>query len=606
MKKGLGLRVPRLAWLALALTLVAVVVGALVSAPAIEATTETRTTGTTTAQAQAAPGGSLILFTDNVDNGFTILTILPASIGKASFVANGGQSMVCKDKTSATDTSACDTDDTSGSIVVGLKVADDSPDGPILITSQGFGTAATDIEQAVLTVDSNRTPTSLSLVVADAGKAIDVDETTTATITLTLKNAAGNNLAQAHNVLVTTDRGVLNCGGGVSNVQQCSAAVTGTLDITLGPAGVTGPATITATLASHNLRATGTVIIYGAPKAITAAPQQGAIAIGGSTYVVVTVQDEGGNAVLGQTLAPTAITIKGPDGKAPGDRATAVGTSDLNVENNAAKSIPACGTDDTTPLDVDGTPTELFANEGTNAKGQCVVLVSATKTDMAETSAARGAYTVTVSLGADNDSDTATIQVGGPPASISSDAPSQVDPLSETEITVTVLDDEGVAVGAVPITIHKVEGAGIITTGATRADDTGTADVNEQTMTSDGEHKFTYLASRDGTVVFRVSAGTAPDNVVDLIEITIGDPEPPAPDAISMTLAAGGHFYAVPDGASTTAADLFGSAVNSAWKYNLATGAWSGYDGSSGRGGFMVNAGDVIYVDSDIDQTVGG
>ena len=40
------------------------------------------------------------------------------------------------------------------------------------------------------------------------------------------------------------------------------------------------------------------------------------------------------------------------------------------------------------------------------------------------------------------------IQVGGAPATIESDAPERIDPSDELTVNVTVLDDEGVRVGA--------------------------------------------------------------------------------------------------------------------------------------------------------------
>ena len=75
-----------------------------------------------------------------------------------------------------------------------------------------------------------------------------------------------------------------------------------------------------------------------------------------------------------------------------------------------------------------------------------------------------------------------------------------------------------------------------------------------------------------------------------------------------MQLRAGGFLYAVTaEGPATTARALFGDAVTIAWKYNADTGAWdASYIPSRSRSNFSINTGDILYVDSPIDQTVGG
>ena len=59
-------------------------------------------------------------------------------------------------------------------------------------------------------------------------------------------------------------------------------------------------------------------------------------------------------------------------------------------------------------------------------------------------------------------------------------------------------------------------------------------------------------------------------------------------------------------GPQTTAAALFGDAINSAWKYNQDTGVWDVVYIPGRSGNFSINTGDILYVDSPIDQTVGG
>ena len=99
----------------------------------------------------------------------------------------------------------------------------------------------------------------------------------------------------------------------------------------------------------------------------------------------------------------------------------------------------------------------------------------------------------------------------GVPATIESDAPSRVDALSATRITITVLDDEGVSVGAVPISVAKVEGAGEI-------DDVPGG------YTSHGDGAFTYLAPlTPGEAVFLIRAGAAGQQIQSIVIIHIGD-----------------------------------------------------------------------------------
>ena len=77
-------------------------------------------------------------------------------------------------------------------------------------------------------------------------------------------------------------------------------------------------------------------------------------------------------------------------------------------------------------------------------------------------------------------------------------------------------------------------------------------------------------------------------------------------DPIRLSLRRGGDILAVPAGAATTAAALFGGAdVTSAWKYNRATRAWD-LSYRPGLGGFAIAPGDVLWVVSPRAQTVGG
>ena len=166
-----------------------------------------------------------------------------------------------------------------------------------------------------------------------------------------------------------------------------------------------------------------------------------------------------------------------------------------------------------------------LASTGTNGDGQCVIQVTAPDNAGTATDAARGTHTIT--LVASNDGSagprgvnepSVEVQVGGAPATISSDAPERIDPSTELTVNVTVVDDEDVRVGRVAIEAIQTAGDGAIITpiGA---------------MTSDGRAKFTYLApSRPGVVEFlvRTTGRRQQGDVASLaIIITIAAEAPP-------------------------------------------------------------------------------
>ena len=145
---------------------------------------------------------------------------------------------------------------------------------------------------------------------------------------------------------------------------------------------------------------------------------------------------------------------------------------------------------------------------GTNLDGQCVIKITAPKKDVggAAADATRGTHSIAIAaLSGDGDLadytantkvDTVSvdIQVGGAPASVTSDATEYIDPLSSTKVTYTVWDDEDVRVGAVDVVIDQIEGSGKITAGE------GTG------RTKDGQGSFTFRAPlNEGTAVFLVT-----------------------------------------------------------------------------------------------------
>ena len=145
----------------------------------------------------------------------------------------------------------------------------------------------------------------------------------------------------------------------------------------------------------------------------------------------------------------------------------------------------------------------------------------------AATTATRGEHTLNFQVTAAVKA-SATIEVAGKPASISTDAPAQVETGSVTEITVSVFDDEDVLVGITSVKVRKVDGGGLI-------EDAGEGGSE---MTSNGQSKFTFIApSAAGSSEILITAG----GVNHRVPLQIGEAEadePEEPEAPSLTVQA--------------------------------------------------------------------
>ncbi|MYH49824.1 MAG: hypothetical protein F4151_09940 [Gammaproteobacteria bacterium] len=470
-----------------------------------------------------------------------------------SFAANDGQSINCSDNAS------CDENDTAGEIQVDLNVDGDSGEGYILLSVVGVG-GATNTTQVTKVINVSKANLVGSLTITASPKTISA-ATGESTLRINVKNAAGTPAGlDGQSVSLVTSLGSIECVSG-TETQACSvttAASSGVPNVddgtagwataTLNGKGVEGVATITARLGT--LTATTEVTLFGSAKNLTAEPDQGSIEIGGSVYVVLTVTDGAGNPVAGQMIAPlTSKEVVGPgdkpvlvvtekntaastDGNSPVGR----GYSMDKPAAGSAKAIPACG-DDNTDVDADTAgQQELFGpntggtadnidpadagnvGEGTNANGQCVVHVTApSEDDGADDDATRGEHTLNFQISSSVKA-SAVIEVAGKPASITTDAPAQVDAASVTTITVSVWDDEEVLVGITAVKVRKVDGGGLI-------EDEG---VDGTEMTSNGQSKFTFIApSGHGSSEILITAGDANTRIT----LQIGEaPEEPAPE----------------------------------------------------------------------------
>ena len=251
---------------------------------------------------------------------------------------------------------------------------------------------------------------------------------------------------------------------------------------------------------------------------------------------MLTVTDGAGNPVSGQSITPlTSKEVVGPEGDdtvlvkteqgtPAADTATdtdGVGYSkDFIHGTDSTKNIPACGQDN---VGAASSPNaETFETEGTNAAGQCVVYVTAPKKGVAgaEANATRGEHTLNFQVSAAIKA-SATIEVAGAPASITTDAPGRVDPGSVTEITVSVWDDEEVLVGITSVKVRKVDGGGLI-------EDQGDGGSE---MTANGQSSFTFIApSSAGSSEILISAGDEDHRVT----LTIGLPDVECADGTTV------------------------------------------------------------------------
>ncbi len=625
--KGLGLR-----------TLALVALAAVIAAGAIF-------TSATPAEAQAVPsttnpGGTVVVtFNEGGDTGDRF-RIHEDSEASGSFDFNGGQAVRCSDN----DANGCDENGDTAGVALRVTIDEDSPIGDLFVQrTERAGDGEVTVEQEiVVTVAAPDPPVALNVIAKPTPGAIDKDGTPTSSMTVRLVNAAAVGQV-GQDLVVTTTRGILTsthmkadttcnglsactlttqaAGDGVDNQADTDDdVVAGSATVTLAGNGATGTAMVSFLHAPTGLSATAEVTIHGDTAGISVEAEQGTIGIAGSTFLVVTIVDAQGNPVVGGHAAVDTADRK-TGGIVPPEVPT--GTSavkvmaprdvDKNLEGKK-NDLPACGndvsTDEANTEDVDEGATNADLDPGSNVAGKCVIQVNAPigDPDNPADDATRGTHTIT--LVASNaagvalpkiDKVSVAVQVGGAPASISSDAPASVDSLSSTEITVTVMDDEGVRVGAVLIVVDQVEGE-------------GKTDSPASPKTADGQATFTYLAPLSaGDAVFLIRAGDAEagTQIQSTITVVIGDPEPEAPPApaqspVSLDVSAGGDFYVVAgNSVPTTASDLFdGTSVSVAFKWE--NGAWTRYVPALGSEDFLVASGNLLWVVAGSAGTVGG
>ncbi|MDE2695953.1 MAG: hypothetical protein OXH97_05490 [Chloroflexota bacterium] len=536
----------------------AVAFGVLLSSTA-EATIQTRnadgtyTTGTDTT-GTAENGDTVYIRADST--GYVLFEITAIGGASASFThgdaSDDGQSLYCQANTT-TDRPTCDVDvvDDSG-VTVAIKIDDDSGKGAIFVKQSVVGTTTTSTDQITVSVaqvpttltvkldstsiNSGQGRTLLNIRLTDADGAGIAGERLAVVSTRALLSAPNTTddgssaLERTVNNETTTllpfsSRDVGSLAGTVNTSEDAATDADPDVDtrgyarVAVEGGGAPGISTITVTVGE--LSATVDLVLHGPVKTISAEAEQGAIEVGDGTYIVVTALDSAGNPVQGQNVSVKAIGgVVGPAKLAV--KVTAVNTAIKDAPpaiagTTAGKGdLPACGTatprtDDRETTDVN--ESTFWNGSGTNDVGQCVIRVDAPNPEGTTNDAARGTHTITLVASSDGPKGVnevaVEIEVGGPPATIESDAPARIDLSEEITINLTVVDDEAVRVGSVTIEAIQTAGDGAIITPIAAS-------------TKDGRAKFTYLApSRPGVVEFLVRTRAANNAVTAQLPIII-------------------------------------------------------------------------------------
>lgn len=575
---------------------------------------------TQTADAQATPAtasaGStvVVLFTDAAGTAETPdrFRISPDSDGSATF-SNGAESITCYPDSPI----GCDAS-TDGGVSLRVTIDDDSPNGSIFVqrVTRTDGSFSVATEHTITVVAANP-PAAIRAFGAAPAAAMPATTAPGTTVTLadgTAGTVIGSQLVNARGdgipgttLLVTTTRGVLNSThvttpNNCISVSACTLTTqaaeeddndaetvedpAGIVQVRLSGNGASGPAEVTFRELASGLARTVTVILHGPAASISAEVDQGTIGVGGTTFVVVTVLDADGNPAVGESDAdfrsnkPLVNAIVGPDVPAGSSAVLLSYNREVNRDlSGVANDLPSCGahTRDAVTADPNASPpvaaVAASSSAGTNTAGKCVIEVTAPAGGPGPADdATRGTHTLTVGTSnAQISTVNVEVEVGGAPSSIENDAPDRVDSLSSTSITVTVLDDEGVRVGAVPISVVQVEGSG-------NTDDFPGGD---DATSSDGRGTFTFLAPlSEGEAVFLIRAGGPGQQIQSTITLAIGaeveEADPEAPAATWSADLAPGTWNLVwngEDGADPAAGAAEG--VTAIWQWNGSS--WDGY-----------------------------
>lgn len=611
MKKGLGLRAVALVALAAIVALVAL----MATATPVEA-------------ADPTTNGGKVNFSSSESTNVVEFKILASSTASGSFThktaAADGQSILC-----STDAdSGCDANDQATGPQVELKVDDDSPAGYIIVQITPIGTGAGNASTDSTVVSRAQVPTRIAVKAASESIAAADGDTV---ITFGVEDEKGDHI-DARDVTIITNNGTLNTAVEVNldnddepqdttstvcdgDDQSCTIE-TGDAGAKVTLSGSDRAGTATVTFISGDLTATLDIVMYGEVASISAEAEQGSIEVGGTTYIVVTALDRGGNPVADAQVNVDADADDGSGGiTGPAERTikvAATNNADKDADGDRAVDegdLPACGNQEATASDAIGIEVDtnlqtgdpaVDVGAGTNGEGQCVIRVKApgADTDTTDDDAARGTHTIAIKandLDEADDKVSVAIQVGGAPTSITSDAPASVDPLSSTTITYTVWDDGNVRVGAVDATLDQIEGSGKVTDG------------ENTDKTVDGQRSFTFRApNTPGTAVLLVTVPVGDSEITHTIVLQVGEEEPEVvvepelPALVQLSDGAVATFVAW-TGGETTASQVFANVPNLTvvWKYDGTN--WHSYQSAADapaflQSNFSLAPNDVLYI----------
>ncbi len=324
------------------------------------------------------------VYIHNGAGGFVLYEITAIGNASASFThssaQNDGQTLYCSP---ATTTGTCDANTADGTTVA-VKIDKDSGSGGIIVKQTVLATGVTTADELAVSVAP--VPTKLtaspSPKAISAGEGSDTADESTLTFRLTDQNGKGiggkaltviashgelEGLDDAPDGWTDVTGGIEFDGSGTQVGTVTTSTDTGDEDVdgagyaavkfTAG--GVADIATITVRLAGSTLTQTADIVMYGAAKTITAAAEQTALQIGGSTFIVVTATDAGGNAVAGHPVdvKSGASGVVGPEARSNEVVVRNVADKDVAPIGGLAAGagdLPACG-DAPDRVDVDGT-----------------------------------------------------------------------------------------------------------------------------------------------------------------------------------------------------------------------------------------------------------
>jgi hypothetical protein len=491
---------------------------------------------------------------DAADTAVTTASISSdGSVTGTVFAASGDTSISCRDGNAR-----CDIDPASGTTTVEVSVG------------TGAGEFYVTVGTTVLTVKVSAANPVAVVELKPMRKTLGTGDTTV--ITATPKNAAGATITgltvTGYPVRgsLTPDTGVFaeQCSdnGGTptdatdDTVIDCPTTLTANQHTRLGKytSTLTAPATAgtsSVTVIVGGMTQTVDVPITGPITEVTAQSQYDAVQVGGTVLAKVSALDKEGRPVTQEAIASITAALPGPTGTAVSIKQDHEGDGSTDADESARKTAKYpdwCG----------DTPT-------TGNTGECTIAIGTT-------GAVRGTHKVTVTISGTKAAFDLT--VAGPPAAIEIDAPSRVEPLSTSTITVTATDDTGFRVGSVPVTLRAIEGGGALLN-----------PTDDSTRTKNGQKTFTYFASSSpGVATFYVKVGSGADAPTDTFAIQVGEaaaPEPEAPAAPSLdrTPASTGYTLVNFSGGSVAELDaaLAEACGSSAAAYATNLGEYVGY-----------------------------